>query len=129
MNQVIGKCPVCGQELSVTRLDCSHCGTEIGGRFSLGRLYRLSPEEIQFVETFLKNRGNAYRVGEELEMPYSAVRSRLTEVIKHLGYDAIPEQRDESGPTLERRRAVLDELAGGKITSDEAIKLLQGEAA
>ena len=127
MNRIIGKCPICGVELAVTRLECGHCGTEINGNFALGRLYRLDADDIQFVETFIKNRGNAYKVGEELEMPYSAVRARLTEIIRALGYEPGAESKEEPGVSQERRRAILDDLARGKITSDAAVKLLQGE--
>ncbi len=70
MNSIFGKCPVCGEELIVTRLECRSCGTDIGGQFTIGRLARLDSEQMQFVETFIRNRGNAYKVGEELEMPY-----------------------------------------------------------
>ncbi len=126
MNPVIGKCPVCGEELMVTRLDCAHCGTEIGGQFALGPLYRLSPTEMRFVEVFVKNRGNAYKVGEELGMAYSAVRARLTEIIRALGYEPGAESKEESAPSAERRKAVLDDLSQGKISSDEAVRILQG---
>ncbi len=126
MNPVIGKCPVCGEELMVTRLDCAHCGTEMGGQFALGRLFRLAPQEMRFVEIFVKNRGNAYKVGEELGMPYSAVRARLTDIIRALGYELGAEPKEEPAPSVERRRAVLDDLAQGKISSDEAVRILQG---
>ncbi len=126
MNPVIGKCPVCGGALSITRLECGTCGTEIGGRFQLGRLGRLDPDDLGFVEIFVKNRGNAYKVGEELGMAYSAVRARLTEIIRGLGYDSAAESRDEGVLPPERRKEVLDELEQGKITSEEAVRLLQG---
>ncbi len=126
MNPVIGKCPVCGEELIVTRLDCAHCGSELGGQFALGRLYRLNPQEMRFVEIFVKNRGNAYKVGEELGMAYSAVRAHLTEIIRALGYDATVESKEETAPSVERRKAVLEDLAQGKISSDEAVRILQG---
>lgn len=125
MNAIIGRCPVCGQELAVTHLECAHCGTEISGRFSLGRIYRLDPDEIEFIEIFIKNRGNAYKVGEEMNLPYSAVRSRLTDIIRALGYDVGAEAKEESGPTPERRKSILDELARGKISSEEAVRMLQ----
>jgi hypothetical protein len=125
MNPVIRKCPICAEELAVTRLECAHCGTEIAGQFSLGRLYRLDPDEITFVETFVKNRGNAYRVGEELSMPYSAVRARLTEIISALGYEPVGEVKEEPGPTPDRRKSILDELASGKISSEQAVRMLE----
>jgi hypothetical protein len=125
MNPLIGKCPICAEELKVTHLECAYCGTEIVGQFSLGRLFRLDPDEIKFVEIFVKNRGNAYRVGEELSMPYSSVRARLTAVIGSLGYELGGEVKEEPGLTPERRKLILDELAGGRISSEQAVRMLE----
>ena len=129
MNPVFGKCPICGEELTVTRLECRACGTDISGQFTVGKLAVLSADEIRFVETFIKNRGNAYKVGEELQMPYSTVRARLTEIILAMGYEPGAESKEEPAATIapEKRKAVLDDLTRGKITADDAIKLLQGE--
>ncbi len=131
MHPVFGKCPVCGEELIVSKLECRTCGTEIGGQFSIGRLARLSTDEIQFIETFVKNRGNAYKVGEELGMPYSTIRARLTEVIRAMGFEPGAEPKEESVSVSiapEKRKAILDDLSTGKITADDAIKFLQAES-
>lgn len=131
MHPVFGKCPVCGEELIVSKLECRTCGTEIGGQFSIGRLARLGTDEIQFIETFVKNRGNAYKVGEELGMPYSTIRARLTEVIRAMGFEPGTDLKEESASVSiapEKRKAILDDLSTGKITADEAIKFLQAES-
>jgi hypothetical protein len=129
MHPIFSKCPVCGQELIATHLECRACSTDIGGQFSIGGLARLSSDELQFVETFVKNRGNAYKVGEELELPYSAVRARLTDIIRALGYEPGAEVKDEPPTPIapEKRQAILSDLAKGKISADDAVKLLQGE--
>ncbi len=129
MHQVFGKCPVCGEEMTVTRLECRACGTDIGGQFTIGRLARLDAEQMQFVETFIKNRGNAYKVGEELEMPYSTVRARLTEVIRAMGYEPGAEPKDDGVIVVspEKRKSILDEVARGKISAEDAVKFLQGD--
>lgn len=130
MHPVFGKCHVCGKEMIVTRLECRSCGTDVGGQFSVGRLAQLDAEEIQFVEIFIKNRGNAYKVGEELGMPYSTIRARLTDLIRAMGYEPGAEPREEASTiTAEKRKAVLDDLARGKLTADDAVRLLQGESA
>lgn len=128
-HQVFGKCPVCGEELIVTKMECRTCGTDIGGQFSIGRMAQFGADQIQFVETFIKNRGNAYKVGEELGMPYSTVRARLTELIRAMGYEPGAEPKEEPGVTvsIEKRKSVLDDLAKGRITAEDAIKLLQGD--
>ena len=130
MNQIFSKCPVCGEEMIATRLECRSCGTDIGGQFSINRLARLAADEIQFVETFIKNRGNAYKVGDELGMPYSTVRARLTEIIRAMGYEPGAESKEEVLTIApEKRKSVLDDLAKGKISADDAVRLLQGEPA
>ncbi len=129
VNQVFGKCPVCGKELVVTHLECRSCGTDIGGQFTIGRLSLFTADEIQFVETFIKNRGNAYKVGEELAMPYSAVRSRLTEIIRAMGYEPGAEPKEEPPAVApEKRKEILDQVAHGKISAEDAVKQLQGES-
>lgn len=129
MNKLLWKCPVCDNELQVTGLECGNCGTEIRGHFALGRFTRLDTDDLHFVEIFVKNRGNAYRVAEELGIPYSGVRSRLTEIILALGYDSEPEVKEEAALPPERRKAILEQVAEGKISSEQAIKIFQGEPA
>src|SRR5436190_2156980 len=127
MNKLVWKCPVCEQELHVTGLECAHCGTEMHGHFELGRLARLNTTDLRFVELFVKNRGNAYRVAEEMEIPYSGVRAQLTQVIAALGYSDETDAREETGLPPEQRKSILEQVSNGKLTSEQAVKLLQGE--
>ena len=122
MYQVIGKCPVCGDELTVSRLHCRNCDTALEGHFNLGHFYELSPEQLEFLEIFVRCEGKISWVQRELGLSYPAVRSRLNDVLRALGYEV----RDEPPRVAaSERRAVLNELAEGKITSEEAVKLLQ----
>ena len=123
MYPVIGKCPVCGDTLSVTRLHCRSCDSALEGQFSLGRFYQLSPEQLAFVETFIRNEGKLTRLQGELGMSYPTARARLTEVIQALGYEV----RGEPEPvSVEERKKILEQLASGKITSEQAVGLLKG---
>jgi len=122
MHNVIGRCPVCSEELTVARLECHACGSELSGDFSLGRLYRLSPEQMRFVEILLKNRANTLKAAEELGIAYPAARGRLEDVMTSLGFPVTPEE----SVSAEKRREILDQLAQGKITADDAAKLLKG---
>ena len=57
---------------------------------------------------------------------YPTVRSRLDEVLRTLGFTV--EEADESaGFKAERRREILEALSSGKISSDEAIKMLKSQ--
>jgi hypothetical protein len=124
MYPVIGTCPVCGETLTVTRLYCRTCDTTVEGHFTLGRFYQLSPEQMAFVETFIRCEGKLTRVQEELGMSYPTVRSRLNELIRALGYE-VSESKPEVSP--EERRSILEQLASGEISSQEAVQLLQGD--
>jgi hypothetical protein len=86
MNNILGQCPVCGDALEVTRLHCRNCDTTIDGHFHAGRLSQLTPDQLLFVEVFLKNEGKIYKVEKELGISYPTVRSRLLEAIAALGY-------------------------------------------
>lgn len=124
---VPGHCPVCGENMIITRLHCPQCDVTIEGRFSLGRLATLSPEQLEFVEVFVRNEGKITRVEKELGISYPTVRSRLDDIIISMGYEVPgdPEPSDELTP--EARRRVLDNLAAGDITPEQAIELLRGE--
>ncbi|UCG24480.1 MAG: DUF2089 domain-containing protein [Chloroflexota bacterium] len=125
MNPVIGLCPICGENLAVTKLHCRNCDTSVEGQFSLGRLYQLNSNQLQFVETFIRCEGKINRVEQEMGLSYPAVRARLSEVIRALGYE-VGESDAVDGVTEEERREILNQLSEGEITSDEAVQLLRG---
>jgi hypothetical protein len=123
MNTLLTLCPVCGERLAVSRLQCRGCGTAIEGHFETGRLGRLTGEQVAFVETFLRCEGKLNRMEREMGLSYPTLRARLTEVIRQMGFPL----SDEAPPGAEEtRQRVLDDLAGGRITSDEAMRMLEG---
>lgn len=145
MNQVIGRCPICQDELGVTRLHCDTCGTTIDGTFSLGPLERLSQEQIQFVEAFIRARGSLKDVGAELNMSYPTVNNRLNDILMTLGYgdrvkvpepvepvkapDPVePTTRPASTVPADRKREILTQLREGAISASDAERLLRGES-
>ncbi len=124
MNPVIGKCPICQDDLIITRLHCRNCDTTLEGHFTLGRLYQLAPEQLEFVELFVRCEGKINRVEQELGMSYPAVRARLTEVINAMGYEV---GEAENKPVSEgTRREILAELNSGNLSAEEALQLLRG---
>jgi len=124
MFPVIGRCPVCGDTLTVSRLHCRTCDTSLEGQFTLGRFYRLSPEQLAFIETFIRSEGRLNRVQEELAISYPTARGRLIEVIRALGYEVA----EEPAPiAVEDRKVILEQLARGEISSQAAVELLKGK--
>ena len=116
------RCPVCEDELFVTRLVCQNCGSALEGRFSTGRLSQLSSDQLHFVEIFLRCEGKLNRVQEELGVSYPTVRNRLGEIVQSLGYDVLATRVDN-----EQRREVLERLARKEISSEDALDLLHEE--
>jgi hypothetical protein len=123
MYPVVGKCPVCGDTLSVTRLHCRNCDSALEGQFSLGRFYQLSPQQLAFVETYIRCEGKLTRLQDELGMSYPTARGRLTDVIRALGYEV---REEEETVSPEERKGILERLAAGEITSEGAVELLKG---
>ncbi|HEY8656018.1 MAG TPA: DUF2089 domain-containing protein [Candidatus Limnocylindria bacterium] len=120
-NPVIARCPICAESLQVTRLECEGCGTRLEGAFSLGRFHRLAADQLEFLETFIRARGNFKDVERELGISYPTVRGRLDAVIRALGFASGAEPDRDA----ERRKEILRELADGKIAPDDAAALLE----
>jgi hypothetical protein len=117
-----GKCPVCSHDLEVVRLQCTSCGTAVEGHFDLSKFDRLDPEQLAFLELFLKARGNIKDVERGLGLSYPTVRNRLDSLLATLGYAAEPERKSE---TSQRRREILDALDAGKISAEDALRQLR----
>jgi hypothetical protein len=128
MNQILNKCPVCGGELVVTRLYCMDCNTTIEGHFAAEHtpFGKLTPEQMNFLLTFVKCEGRLNRMEEEMKLSYPTLRSRLTEIVRALGY----EPGKEEPPiqlSAEERRQILEDLDQGLITWEIAQARLRGE--
>ena len=122
MNQIVGTCPVCSDEMRVVRLRCRACDTALDGNFELARFLRLGPEQLYFVETFIRNRGKIKDVEAELGISYPTVVARLDEVVVALGYESAADESD----LTETRHKILDELSEGRIDAAEAATRLRG---
>lgn len=122
MPQAPGRCPVCSHDLEVVKLQCTNCGTAVEGHFELSRFSRLDPEQLAFLELFLKARGNIKEVERELGLSYPTVRARLDALLAALGYAVEPERKADA---VRKRREILDALDSGKIGAGEALRLLK----
>ena len=124
MNPVIGQCPICQDQLQVTQLHCGSCDTSINGHFSLGRLHHLTPEQLEFVETFIRCEGKIKRVEQEIGLSYPAVRARLSAIVLAMGYDLDADEDDD--PLVDMNRSeVLSRVASGELTAKEAARIIR----
>jgi len=123
--EVLGKCPVCGQNTEVTAISCNECGTKIEGHFELCRFCRLTGEQKSFIETFVKCRGNIKEVEKELGISYPTVKNKLEDAANALGYNNFPSYSYNGSDDTGRRREILDQLESGELTVEDALDMLK----
>ena len=129
-HDVISTCPVCSNELAVTRLHCRSCGTTLEGDFSVGRFGRLNRDQLVLLESFLRSRGNLREMERELGISYPTVRSRVEALVRALGFGpradaedldtAAPETAAAEATTGRTREEILQALARHDISADDA---------
>jgi hypothetical protein len=124
MNTLPTKCPLCGGEITVTRIYCQDCDTTIEGRFTGGPFSQLTPEQLAFVEMFVRCEGKITRMEIELDLSYPTIRNRLNEVVRALGYEPGGEELI-TGLSDAQRQRILEDLDKGQISAEEAMRLLQ----
>jgi hypothetical protein len=129
MQPVPTQCPLCGGEITITRLHCRDCDSTIEGRFSGGAFSQLTPEQLKFVELFVRLEGKIKHMEEEIGLSYPTIRNRLHEIIRALGYqpgplDELDDLTSNGGLTEVERQRILEDLDKGLIGADEAMRLL-----
>jgi hypothetical protein len=124
-HDVISTCPVCSNELAVTRLQCRSCGTSLEGDFSVGRFGRLTREQLILLESFLRSRGNLREMERELGISYPTVRSRVEALVRALGFGPRADADDADEPTTEpvagkTREEILEAVARHEMSAEDA---------
>jgi hypothetical protein len=121
-----------GGAIVVTRFYCPDADISIEGNFAVepAPFGQLTPDQLKFVEIFVRNEGKLNRMEDELGLSYPTIRSRLHEIIRALGFEpgkdepvAPPPPVPAPGPD---RKTVLADLDAGRISFEDAMKLLQG---
>ena len=125
MNTLPSRCPVCGGEVTVTRIYCRNCDTTIEGRFATtGPFSQLSAEQLEFVEIFIRCEGKISRMEDEIGLSYPTIRNRLHEVIRALGYEPGMSEGPD-GLTEQERQRILEDLDKGLISAEKAMHMLR----
>jgi hypothetical protein len=128
-HDVISTCPVCANELAITRLHCGSCGTTLEGDFSVGRFGRLNRDQLTLLESFLRSRGNLREMERELGISYPTVRARVEALVRVLGFgpradagtsDAGPDDDTAVTPLPQTRDSILERLSRREISAEAA---------
>ncbi len=128
MNAMLQKCPVCGGELTITRLHCANCDTSIEGNFTqpANLFSQLTQDQLQFLFAFVRLEGRFTRLEEELKLSYPTLRNRLYDIIRALGFEPGKEEPPVRLSQDDRRR-ILEDLEQGRITFADAQRRLKGK--
>jgi len=113
-----GRDPVGGGALYISELTAEDSGIAIRGRFEVPRYAKLDADQANFLEVFLKCRGNLTAVERELGISYPTVRARLDQMLGALELAPVPEPTRKVD--MDRKRQVLELLERGEITAEEA---------
>jgi hypothetical protein len=124
--QVPGKCSICGHDITVTNFVCTHCKTKTEGEFVPCRFCSLKREQLDFIEAFLKSRGNIKDVEKELGLSYPTIRNRLEEVLQTLGLTS-PGELAERKQDKKDSTEILSALEKGEVTPQEALRRLKAK--
>jgi hypothetical protein len=145
MIQLPERCPFCSTAITtVKQYTCNSCGTTFEGHFALPEaahpLTRLNRAQLDFVLAFVRCEGKLNRLEVELGLSQATGRTRLNEVMAALGgqpqgeaeslaqpaadpVSNLPADEQSSAPST--RKQVLDDLAAGKLSPEEAMRLLR----
>ena len=127
MNKLPTQCPICHYDLEVTGLYCLQCDTSIQGHFAptANPFNVLNKEQMHFLMTFIRCEGRFNRMEEELNLSYPTLRNRLQDILRLLGFE--PKADEPPKYTAEERISILDALARGEISPEEAQAQLAGK--
>src|SRR4029453_5139780 len=122
-HDVIATCPVCSNELAITRLHCGSCGTTLEGDFSVGRFGRLNRDQLALLESFLRSRGNLREMERELGISYPPVGARGRALALGARAGAAGDSSDDDtavAPLPRTRDSILERLARREISAEDA---------
>jgi hypothetical protein len=109
------RCAECDRPMAVSRMVCGRCDVRLEGDFEVPALARLPVEDQAFVVAFVRHHGSIKKMEGLFGVSYPTVKNRL---------NAIAGRLDETFNAPSPNELVLEELARGEITVDEALERL-----
>jgi hypothetical protein len=107
-----------GRPIVVERVRLIEQGVAIEGAFELPRLAQLPAEDQVFVAAFVRSHGSIKEMEQVFGVSYPTIKARLNRIAGSLEFVEVD---PEPG-----REEVLERLARGEITADQAISELEG---
>ena len=109
------RCAECDRPMAVSRMVCPGCEIRLEGDFEVPALARLSLEDQAFVIAFVRHHGSIKKMEGLFDVSYPTVKNRL---------NAITRQLDQTFNAPTPNELVLDQLARGEISVEQALERL-----
>ncbi|MGC4128478.1 MAG: DUF2089 family protein [Bergeyella sp.] len=77
-------CPSCEKTLSVSRMKCSHCQTEVNGDYELPVYLQLSRDEQDFILNFFLSSGSIKEMASQASLSYPTMRNKMDDLIEKI---------------------------------------------
>jgi hypothetical protein len=87
----------------------------------------LNDDQLNFLLSFVRCEGRFNRLEEELNLSYPTLRNRLNEIIRAMGFEPAKDDPQPVKASPDERLRILDDLAAGRISSQDAKELLRGK--
>ncbi len=95
--KLLSKCPACGGNMVIRSMQCPNCNLELRNDFELSRFDQLNEQQLAFLLSFLRNRGNLSLLQDEMHMSYPAAKKQLSALLEALDLAPQEQQKDEEG--------------------------------
>ncbi|MBU1948506.1 MAG: DUF2089 domain-containing protein, partial [Candidatus Eisenbacteria bacterium] len=99
--------------MKITTTRCETCNIKLNGEFEVSALARLPLEDQLFVMAFLRHHGSIKKMEDLFGISYPTVKNKLNLIVSRL---------DKSFDVPSTNSFILDQLAAGEITVDEALR-------
>src|SRR5215472_6347729 len=108
-----------GRPLVVERVRIADTDIVLEGRFELPQLARLEAEDQIFIAAFVRSHGSIKEMEQIFGVSYPTIKARLNRIAQSLEFI-------ETNPAPPRSE-VLERLARGEITAEDAIRELEAQ--
>ena len=119
LTRLVGHAPI-----EVERVRLVETGVAIEGPFTLPPLAQLSAEDQVFVAAFVRCHGSIKQMEQYFGVSYPTIKNRLNKIGSQLSFVEI-EQGSETEARPAARSDVLDRLARGELTVQQALERLK----
>lgn len=109
------RCANCDRPMAVTKVVCPSCDLVMEGEFEMPALAQLSQVDQAFVVAFIRHHGSIKKMESLFDVSYPTVKNRL---------NAIGAQLDRSFDAPSPNAVILEQLARGEISVDDALDRL-----